>query len=543
RLRLDPSLAAGLRESLGYLEHYEYECAEQTVSRFLPNLLTARALRELGQPNAELEARLPGLVEQGLAKLATIQNGDGGWGWWQGSTSNPHVSAYTVLGLSQAKEQGYTLPDGLLERGQDFLAGTLVATNSANARANMSASDANQQAFVLFALAESGRADATRLGELFEAREKLATDARAFLLMALQRGASADASRIKALLADLNSAAILSATGAHWEEVAPKHSPSTSTEHAQSVANASPRLSMGTNTRTTAIVLEALMRADPANQINSNAVRWLMVARRDGVWATTQESAWALMALTSFMAQSGELDGQYEYGVLLNNAPLASGQVTPADVQTPITLQVPVADLQGQAGNLLTIGRGEGPGRLYYTAHLRTFLPVPELKALERGIGVQRRYVLASCPDGAACPEVREVKLGDVVRVELSMTAPSDLYYLMVEDPLPAGFEAIDPALATSSLLDGRGNGLQEVDAAGQGRLLPPWYSWASRTELRDQKVALFAERLAKGAYVFSYTMRATLPGEYQAIPTTASEMYFPEVYGRADGATLRILK
>jgi len=45
---------------------YEYECTEQTVSRFLPNVLTFRALKELGISDSALEARLPGLVKQGL---------------------------------------------------------------------------------------------------------------------------------------------------------------------------------------------------------------------------------------------------------------------------------------------------------------------------------------------------------------------------------------------------------------------------------------------------------------------------------------------
>ena len=525
-VRLDASLAAPLRDSLDYLEYYEYECAEQTVSRFLPNILTARALRDLGVPNTDLEARLPGLVNAGIGKLATLQNDDGGWGWWQGSESNPQITAYAVFGLAQAQQLGNTLPADLLARAQAYLATQLVPTGNANERANITAADANQQAFILFALAESGRGDQAKAGELFEIRAKLAIDAHAFLLMTLHAGgANADDARIKALLADLNSAAILSSTGAHWEE------------------GERDWWSMGTNTRSTAIVLEALSRIDPANQLNPNIVRWLMVARSNGVWATTQENAWGVMALTSYMASTGELRGEYDYGVLLNRTPQLAGRVTPADLQTPIMLRVNVADLLRDAENVLTIGRGEGAGRLYYSVHLRAFLPVEELTALDRGVIVRRRYVLASCTDGAACPDVREVKLGDVLRVELSIVAPGDLHYLVVEDPLPAGFEAIDPALATTSILESRSVGFsEELDAPrAASTFLPPWYAWYSRVELRDQKVALFADRLPRGAYLFSYTMRATLAGEYRAIPTTASEMYFPDVYGRGDGAVITV--
>ena len=48
RIQIDPSLAAGMVEGLDYLEHYPYECTEQTISRFLPNVLTYRALQEFG---------------------------------------------------------------------------------------------------------------------------------------------------------------------------------------------------------------------------------------------------------------------------------------------------------------------------------------------------------------------------------------------------------------------------------------------------------------------------------------------------------------
>jgi uncharacterized protein YfaS (alpha-2-macroglobulin family) len=53
---------------------------------------------------------------------------------------------------------------------------------------------------------------------------------------------------------------------------------------------------------------------------------------------------------------------------------------------------------------------------------------------------------------------------------------------------------------------------------------------------MRDDKVVLFADYLPAGTYEYTYTFRATQPGEYQVIPTSASEFYFPEVFGRADG-------
>jgi alpha-2-macroglobulin len=526
-VRLDPSLAAGLRDALTFLEYYPDESAEATVSRFLPNVLAARALSTLGVPDAELEARLPALVNEGLDRLYRQQRGDGGWGWWPDDESNAYISAYAVFGMLKAKEAGYSVRDDVLARGLDFLQTQLV--EEGRKVIDWDAAAADQQAWLLFVLGEAGRQSGTRLDDLFAAREKLGVAARAFLAMSMQRANAGDA-RLKTLLSDLNNQALMSATGAHWEE------------------QARGWWGFGTDTRTTAVALTALVRLDPQNQINPNVVRWLMVARKLGVWETTQESAWSVIALADWMALSGELKGQYDYGVWLNGQEKRAGQVTPDAVDTPIELRVPVAELLADQGNRLQVGRGDGPGRLYYTAHLRAFLPVEQVEALDRGVSVARRYVAADCTDGPKCPELRDVKLGDVVRVELAITAPNDLYYLRLEDGLPAGFEAIDPALATTSqLAEEPRTENQEVAGAGGFSVLGSWFSWwwpwYSRSELRDEKVVLFADYLPRGAYLYSYTARATLPGEWRAIPAVAVESYFPEVYGRSDGALLRVTK
>ena len=41
-IQVSPSLAAGMTDGLNYLEHFPYECIEQTISRFLPNVITTQ---------------------------------------------------------------------------------------------------------------------------------------------------------------------------------------------------------------------------------------------------------------------------------------------------------------------------------------------------------------------------------------------------------------------------------------------------------------------------------------------------------------------
>ncbi|MBI1878967.1 MAG: alpha-2-macroglobulin, partial [Chloroflexi bacterium] len=80
-VNIDPSLAAGMRAGLTYLEHFPNECVEQTVSRFLPNILTYRAYQKLELENPDLTQKLPDLVNAGLQRLNSQQHVDGGWGW------------------------------------------------------------------------------------------------------------------------------------------------------------------------------------------------------------------------------------------------------------------------------------------------------------------------------------------------------------------------------------------------------------------------------------------------------------------------------
>ncbi|MFC1974899.1 alpha-2-macroglobulin, partial [Chloroflexota bacterium] len=405
---------------------------------------------------------------------------------------------------------GLDVSDRVLANGLNYL-----QTQIKSEREYKSFREANRQAWLLYVLAEGNAAPRDKLNELFDNREKLSHYARAYLAQALWLVDENDP-RLDTLLSDLNNAAIVSATGTHWEE------------------NNLDWWAMNTNTRSTAIIIDTLAKLDPDNALTPNAVRWLMVARQFGIWETTQETAWSLIALTDWMLVTGELDADYDYALYLNETELNSGTASRETVQEGATVIVPIASLIADAANALTIARTDGNGRLYYTAHLKVYLPVEKIKPAERGISVSRRYTLVDCTGSANCTDVREAKLGDVIRVDLTITAPNDLYYVVVEDPLPAGGEAIDTSLATTSQL--------AADPTLRRQNSHYWWgSWYSRGELRDEKVVLFADYLRRGTYTFSYTFRTTLPGDYHVIPTVAQEFYFPEVFGRSEGRLLSI--
>ena len=255
-----------------------------------------------------------------------------------------------------------------------------------------------------------------------------------------EQGETTAQERVSVLLDDLTGAAIVSATGAHWEE------------------KSTDWWTMNTNVRSTTLALDALAKLDPKNALAPNVVRWLMSVRQDGTWETTQENAWAIMALPDWMVATGELDPDYSYGVTLNGSELDSGTVNRDNVDEPIDLRVEVSDLLLNAANGLTISRfatGDqtGDGQLYYSMYLNYYLPAAELPPLDRGIIVDRQYLLIDPVTGDPKPgnAMQDAQIGDTVQVTLTLIAPHDLHYLVLESPLPAGAEAIDPSLLTTS--------------------------------------------------------------------------------------------
>jgi uncharacterized protein YfaS (alpha-2-macroglobulin family) len=531
-VQVDPSLASASIEGLNYLEHYPYECTEQTVSRFLPNVLTYRALKELNLAKPDLEAKLKDLVGVGLQRLYNQQHTDGGWGWWVNDRSDLNTTAYVVLGLAQAKDAGFSVDDTTLSGGIRFLRNSLTATTQIN-----QTYIANRQAFVLYVLAEAGQPQTDASVSLYDSKRGLLSNyAKAYLALALNIDQPTEKSRINTLLSDLNNAAKLSATGAHFEE------------------SEGDLWNWNTDTRSTAIVLDALARLDPQNKLAPNVVRWLMVARTAGRWESTQETAWSLIALTDWMKVTGELNADYTWTAKLNDQDFGSGVGSQDTLRDPVVLTKAVKDMLLDQANALTIemkasDKQTGAGKLYYTAHLQTFLPVEEVKSLARGISVGRQYFNADdkCfkprkpgEEPIPCTPVTSAKVGDVLQVRLTIVAPTDLYYVKVEDPFPAGADAVDTTLKTASQI----NEAPDLNRTSSYSYYDGWgWWWFSHTELRDEKAVLFATYLPAGSYEYTYQIRAGLSGTYKTLPSHAEEMYFPEVFGRGDGTLFTIEK
>jgi hypothetical protein len=334
--------------------------------------------------------------------------------------------------------------------------------------------------------------------------------------MAAQNGVTDE--RVQNLLDNIAGRAHLTATGASWSE------------------DQTDWQTMNTDTRTTSIVLAAFARLQPENPLLPNVVRWLMSARTARRWASTQENAWAIIALTDWMEATGELEANYNWRVTLNGEELGSGEANPDTLAARVQLKANIIDLLRDEANVLRLNRDNESGQLYYTTHLRYFLDATAIPAQDRGI-VVNRTILAADGEHAGEP-VTTAQVGDVLSVTVTIAVPTQLYYVALEVPIPAGTELVDVTLATtSSELGG-----PEFGTAEGGYSPYDWWYWIpTHTDLRDEKAALFADFLPAGTYEYTFLVRASLPGEFRVLPARAEEMYFPEVWGRSAGALFTV--
>jgi len=515
RVELSPSLAAAMLTSLDALEYYPYECTEQTLARFLPNLLLQQALQKFNINLPDVQTRLERTLQPGLEKLAARQNDDGGWGWWTGEQSSPYITAYVLFGLAQARQAGAAISEDSLHRAVDYLNASRLSPDG-----SMLAYELDRLAFTHFALAQAGAPDLSHAQALLAYRDQLSPWAQALLALALEAG-SPGSPEAADLLAVLQSTVQRSATGVFWADSSPRSQ------------------NLNTTLTTSAMVVYALASRDPASSLLPDALRFIMAGRgAQGGWASTFETTWALLAATTYMQGTGELSGDYSFQATLNGAPLASGQAGGDTRLTSVSASAPATSLYPANPNALRIERSAGTGRLYYRAILDVSFPAEQAAAVNRGLVVERAYYLA----GHGQP-VQAAPADSRMTVRLTLVVPSDAYYVVVEDYIPAGSEILDTSLKTSQL------GEPALVEAPPEPLYDPgnpfaqgWGWWLfQQPQIYDDHIAWAASYLPAGTYQLTYTLTLLQAGEYRLLPARAYQFYFPDVQGSSAGAVFTI--
>jgi uncharacterized protein YfaS (alpha-2-macroglobulin family) len=200
----------------------------------------------------------------------------------------------------------------------------------------------------------------------------------------------------------------------------------------------------------------------------------------------------------------------------------------------------------GTAGTTtdLVVGK-EGPGRLYYRIGMQYAPSSLVLAPADHGFTVERTYVGLDDPKDVRrdADGTWRIKAGARVRVRVTMAAESRRYHVALVDPLPAGLEAMNPALAVTGTLPAEDQTVDVIGAPGIGGPGRPghwwWWRrvWFDHQNLRDERVEAFASLLWEGVYPYAYVARATTPGTFVVPPAKAEEMYHPETFGRSASA------
>ncbi|MBN2548236.1 MAG: Ig-like domain-containing protein [Anaerolineales bacterium] len=528
-VELAPTLGATMLQALEVLESYPDESTEATLSHLLPNLETYRALQQYNIEDAALKARLDKLLNTALLRIQSRQNMDGGWGWQLGADSDPYISAYVLFGLERARQAGISLSADLLQRAVEYLQTSRQVLGAALSP-KLTTAELDRLVFEDYALVEYGAGNQAQLQALYQVKEKLSPWAQALLALSLEQ-LTPGSGEAAELLSSLQTGAARSATGVYWSFAEGE------------AGRMAAQLNMHTTLSNSAVVIYALAKREAASPLVADALRYLMYNRQaDGGWYGTYTTAWSLIALAEVVKGTGELGGSFSFTALLNNNLLAQGQAGSGEQLNPVVAQMPVKRLYADYPNQLTIRRDGGQGRLYYTASLNVSRPVAEIAPLSQGLSVQRAYYPAgeACPQGQCAP-VQFSAAGQKITVRLTLTLAEPVYYLAVEDYIPAGAEILDTRLKTSQLGEDLGPQTQaQYDprhpfANGWG-----WW-WFDQARIYDDHIAWTASYLPEGVYELTYTLIILQPGLYQVLPAHAWQLYFPEVQANSAGGIFEI--
>jgi uncharacterized protein YfaS (alpha-2-macroglobulin family) len=499
---------AELTDAVLYLVRYPYECSEQLASR----MLTIAALKDVlaafkaeGMPDP---AALVAFVDADIERLTRLQNPDGGFGFWRrGDRSWPYVTVHVAHALERARSKGFKVPPAVLDRAQDYLAAIdshFAADYSKDIRRPIAA-------FALYVRNRLGVRDLVRarslLAELPLAKHSLET--LGWLLPVL-----GDGPERKTILAHLGNQVRETAGAAHF-----------STSYSDGA-----HLLLHSDRRADGVLLEALIDADPKSDLIPKLVRGLLAQRKAGRWNNTQENAFILLALDRYFAVFEAATPDFIVKAWLGTSSAGQHQFKGRSTEQH-RIDVPMAALLKQGPADLVLAK-DGPGRLYYRLGLRYAPKSLALPPADHGFVVERKYEAIDDPKDVRRDPAGpwHIRAGARVRVTLTMVAQDRRYHVALVDPLPAGLEAVNPALATSA----------QTDADGPNQPSPMqrgwwwWGPWYEHQNLRDERVEAFTTLLWEGVHSYSYIARATTPGDFIVPPSKAEEMYAPETFGRS---------
>ncbi|MCP4601821.1 MAG: hypothetical protein GY847_15120 [Proteobacteria bacterium] len=500
-----------LTDAVLYLINYPFDCVEQIASRVLAiaalkDVLTAFKAEELPTPKELLDS-----VTIDLERLSKLQNRDGGFAFWRrGAKSWPYLSIHVAHALAQARTKGYEVPPGMWDRVEGYLRNIekrLLHWYSQESKWAI-------QAYALNVRHQMGVTDVKKALDLLETAgvEKLPIEASGWLLPILHAG---DEKReVDSILHHLNNRVAESAAGAHFV-----------TSYSDGA-----HVLLHSNRRADGIILKSLIEVMPKSDLIPKLVRGLLGHRKKGKWSNTQENAFVLVALDNYFSVYEKTTPNFIARAWLGDR-IAYEHAFKGRKTERAHVSIPMSYLKEKRAEQMLTMHKKGPGRLYYRIGLRYAPENLQLKPADHGFSVERIYEAVDNPDDVQRDDngTWRIRAGARVRIKLTMVTPMRRYHVALIDPLPAGLETINPALAVSETVP-----VNPSSDNSRGRYwwwIRPWYE---HQNMRDERIEAFTSLLWDGVHTYSYVARATTPGEFTSPPARAEEMYHPETFGRS---------
>ncbi|HET9378115.1 MAG TPA: MG2 domain-containing protein [Chthoniobacterales bacterium] len=469
-----------LREAIVTLRSYPYQCTEQLASGLVPLLVRDQLKSALPSQISDTGGQVIDAAKT-LSLLFSRQTGSGGLSLWpRGEQPALFASAYAAWVIAGLQRDGVQVPAEKWKHLLDYLSQSLRGLAKIHDELRL-----NEEAFVLLALAAAGQAEPSYYEQLISRKAELSRETRAILALAILAGNGATRSVVDSLL------------------------------DAKAAAPESESL-YGGSARENALLLLAWTRYKPRSPEVGPLVKELLAARHYGRWETTQENAWALLALANYY-RSTESGGKSVTGTLLTADQSLSFEVTRQKpswtTSLPLDPAKPLHDL--------TI-RHDGIGSLFSEAQFEVYPAVTEQPRQDRGYAVTRFYQKLG-DDGKLQP-AETFKVGDRILVTLNVKSSRPGRLVAIDDPIPSVFEAINPDF--------------KLEEEGADSPSGDQY-YADYREIHGDRVQFFCDQLRAGDYTFRYLSRVRFAGEATVPPTKVVEMYRPARFGL--GATAKI--
>ncbi|HEX5059401.1 MAG TPA: DUF6049 family protein [Kofleriaceae bacterium] len=509
-----------LTDAVIYLVHYPFECAEQRSSRILGIASLRDVLTAFKSKDLPSTAAMEHSVDVDIEHLSQMQNSDGGYAYWErGYPSNPYLTVYVTQALLKAKAKRFSINDYMVQRSKYYL------QNIENYYDIYYSEDVRNSisAYALYVRKQMGDLDVAKAKALIARAggpEKLPMEANGWLLATLAGNASAATERAAIVRHALN-----------------KVSETAGAANFTTGYGDGAYLLLASDRRVDAVMLEALIQEQKNLDLIPKLVTGLMAHRKRGRWLNTQENTFVLMALDLYFKTYEKTTPNFVSRIWLGND-YAGDHAFRGRTTEYYQVGIAMKDVATHDKQDLTIQK-DGAGRLYYRIGMK-YAP-HDLKQFpaDYGFAVERRYEAVDDPKDVTQDKdgVWHIKAGARVRVRLNMVNENRRYHVALVDPMPAGLEAMNPALATTGPLPMDPNPKSD---AGRGRYWW-WYGpWYDHQNMRDERVEAFAPLLWEGNHEYVYIARATTPGNFVVPPPKAEEMYMPETFGR--GGSDRVL-